>query len=266
MEEEIKKQNNKEEYISLFEAAKLCSYSEPYLRLRARAGKLKSIKLGKKWMTTSAWIKDYEARVAEWREANEARKAVPIAVLVSAPAELSGNLASDLPIIESEGVSVSSELKPVPARQNPAMPGRDFANEGDDFPILPSRRPLANFASGQIYPVPQQSKDAEAGHGEHLLWLSALVTGAVSALVLAFMAAGGDSLTDLAAKAERFSQANVSQATLSKTNTGEAGNEAVASGYEINLEDIKGEFSSDNLKGFVEEVARFINNLEISGW
>jgi hypothetical protein len=63
------------EYISLFEASKLCSYSEPYLRLRARQGKLKSIKLGKKWMTTDLWIKDYVKRTKEWNEKIAAKKA-----------------------------------------------------------------------------------------------------------------------------------------------------------------------------------------------
>lgn len=62
------------EYISLFEASKLCSYSEPYLRLRARQGKLKSIKLGKKWMTTELWIKDYVKRTKDWNDKIAAKK------------------------------------------------------------------------------------------------------------------------------------------------------------------------------------------------
>lgn len=62
MEEEAK------DYITLYEAAKLCSYSEPYLRLRARQGKLKSIKLGSRWVTKASWIKEYEARVQEWND------------------------------------------------------------------------------------------------------------------------------------------------------------------------------------------------------
>jgi len=40
-------ENQNQNYISLAQAAKMCSYSEHYLRLRARQGKLKSIKLGK---------------------------------------------------------------------------------------------------------------------------------------------------------------------------------------------------------------------------
>ncbi len=67
-------EKNNEGYISLLEASKLCSYSEPYLRLRARQGKLKSIKFGKKWMTTEFWIKDYIQRTKEWNDKIAANK------------------------------------------------------------------------------------------------------------------------------------------------------------------------------------------------
>lgn len=65
---------NENEYITLFQAAKLCPYSEPYLRLRARQGKLKSIKLGKKWATTAQWVKDYTEKANEWKERLTAKK------------------------------------------------------------------------------------------------------------------------------------------------------------------------------------------------
>lgn len=45
--------------ISLSEAAKLCCYSQEYLSLRARQGKLKSVKTGRNWMTTPEWLKEY---------------------------------------------------------------------------------------------------------------------------------------------------------------------------------------------------------------
>ena len=76
--EEKRKQNSEQDrnlgYISLSAAAKLCSYSEHYLRLRSRQGKLKSIKLGKKWMTTRAWLDDYQRQVGDWRAAAEKKK------------------------------------------------------------------------------------------------------------------------------------------------------------------------------------------------
>src|SRR3989344_9110681 len=49
----------KVEYISLAEAAKLCPYSKEYLGLRARQGKLKAIKIGRNWVTTKSWLKQY---------------------------------------------------------------------------------------------------------------------------------------------------------------------------------------------------------------
>lgn len=259
-------QTKKEDYISLFEAAKLCSYSEPYLRLRARAGKLKSIKLGKKWMTTALWLKEYEDRVAEWRQATEAKKAVPAAVLVSAPESLVKNLVQ----AESEEINeikASNPIEPALTRQITATPVQDFA-EGTDFPIVPAQKPLAKFATGQIFPVPEQSKEAQAESGDHVVWLGALVTGAISALVLAFAVSGGIGVTDIASTAQKFSQANTSQPVLSEVNVSEKGQSAseVEAGYRIDIADLKSQFSSENLEEFVNKVADFINNFNISGW
>jgi len=46
-------------YISLQEATKFCNYSQEYLSLRARHGKLKSAKIGRNWMTTKEWLEEY---------------------------------------------------------------------------------------------------------------------------------------------------------------------------------------------------------------
>ena len=47
------------DYILLSEAAKECRYSQEYLSLRARQGKLKSIKKGRNWLTTKEWLREY---------------------------------------------------------------------------------------------------------------------------------------------------------------------------------------------------------------
>ncbi len=49
----------KPNYISLQEATKYCNYSQEYLSLRARQGKLKAIKIGRNWVTTKKWVKEY---------------------------------------------------------------------------------------------------------------------------------------------------------------------------------------------------------------
>ncbi|MDD3284705.1 MAG: hypothetical protein PHZ07_03880, partial [Patescibacteria group bacterium] len=49
-----------EDYITLSEATKYCSYSQEYLSLRARQGKLKAVKIDKVWNTTKKWIEEYE--------------------------------------------------------------------------------------------------------------------------------------------------------------------------------------------------------------
>lgn len=50
---------NKDKFISLKEAADCCYYSQEYLSLRARQGKLKSIKIGRNWVTKKEWIEEY---------------------------------------------------------------------------------------------------------------------------------------------------------------------------------------------------------------
>ncbi len=49
-----------EKYISLKEAAKYCPYSQDYLKLRARQGKLKAVKMGRNWFTTREWLEMYK--------------------------------------------------------------------------------------------------------------------------------------------------------------------------------------------------------------
>jgi hypothetical protein len=49
----------KNDYISLKEASHYCSYSQDYLKLRARQGKLKAIKMGRNWFTTREWLEEY---------------------------------------------------------------------------------------------------------------------------------------------------------------------------------------------------------------
>src|SRR3989344_4980372 len=46
-------------YISLQEAAKLCKYSQEYLSLRARQGKLNAKKIKSRWVTTHGWLNEY---------------------------------------------------------------------------------------------------------------------------------------------------------------------------------------------------------------
>lgn len=47
------------EYISLQEATKYCHYTQEYLSLRARQGKLKAKKFGRNWVTKRVWLEEY---------------------------------------------------------------------------------------------------------------------------------------------------------------------------------------------------------------
>ncbi len=56
---------SKNKYILLREATKYCNYSQSYLSLRARQGKLKAKKIKRNWYTTKEWLQDYLDNVAE---------------------------------------------------------------------------------------------------------------------------------------------------------------------------------------------------------
>ncbi len=47
------------DYISLTQATRYCDYSQEYLSLRARQGKLKAIKFGRNWVTKKEWLEEY---------------------------------------------------------------------------------------------------------------------------------------------------------------------------------------------------------------
>jgi len=253
--EETNRDNINKNYISLIEASKLCSYSEPYLRLRARQGKLKSIKLGKKWMTTPAWLDDYAARVQEWRELSEAKKNnQPAATLVSAPLELSGNL----------------ERNDLQENESPAVAGPKvvFAdNAGVDAPVAvfcaasqpalpPRRRRLVSFApAGQIFPVPKQTDiDSVSSFG----WFGALLSGAGCALALFLAVNYGDSSNIFNADSGRIGQANARQAVLS---TNREDSPAAVLSSKNDFQNLFFRLPRDmSLKDLVDHIERFLEN------
>lgn len=56
------------EFISLQEATKYCHYSQEYLSLRARQGKLKAIKFGRNWVIKKEWLTEYLEKIKENNE------------------------------------------------------------------------------------------------------------------------------------------------------------------------------------------------------
>lgn len=53
---------SEEKYISLSQASEFSCYSQEYLSLRARQGKLKACKNGRNWVTTREWVREYEEK------------------------------------------------------------------------------------------------------------------------------------------------------------------------------------------------------------
>ncbi|MBI4101533.1 MAG: hypothetical protein HY443_01035, partial [Candidatus Nealsonbacteria bacterium] len=60
--------DNLNKYIPLQEATKFCNYSQEYLSLRARQGKLKAVKFGRNWVTKAEWLEEYLGQVEEYGE------------------------------------------------------------------------------------------------------------------------------------------------------------------------------------------------------
>jgi len=68
IKEENKKNSNQKiasKYISLREAAIGSPYSQEYLSLRVRQGKLKAVKEGRNWVTNKEWLEEYIKNVSD---------------------------------------------------------------------------------------------------------------------------------------------------------------------------------------------------------
>ncbi len=62
-------------HISLKEAAKYSGrYSQDYLSLRARQGKLKAIKIGRNWVTKKEWVREYLKQVEDFKNKKAIKK------------------------------------------------------------------------------------------------------------------------------------------------------------------------------------------------
>lgn len=72
--------SNKADLISLAQAADHCDYSQEYLSLRARQGKLRAIKRGRNWFTTLGWLDDYLQQVDDIKTQLKTTVAIPVAI------------------------------------------------------------------------------------------------------------------------------------------------------------------------------------------
>jgi hypothetical protein len=69
---------DKREFISLQEATQYCSYSADYLKLRARQGKLKAIKIGRAWVTKREWVEKYAKEIERYNKKRKTKKLVEL--------------------------------------------------------------------------------------------------------------------------------------------------------------------------------------------
>ena len=91
-------------YISLQDATKFCGYTQEYLSLRARQGKLKAVKFGRNWVTKEEWLKEYLGQVETYNNHNHL-----------------GRVPENLPIETSEETVVKIKLN-----QSPSLFGKIF--------------------------------------------------------------------------------------------------------------------------------------------
>lgn len=72
-----KKIDENKSYIALSEAAENTGYSQEYLSLRARQGKLQAVKIGRNWVTTKDWLQSYLQKVEEYKNNHQINGVVP---------------------------------------------------------------------------------------------------------------------------------------------------------------------------------------------
>ena len=65
------------EYITLQAATEFCPYTQEYLSLRARQGKLKALKLGRNWVSTRDWLGEYIAKSESYKNSLNGKQHAP---------------------------------------------------------------------------------------------------------------------------------------------------------------------------------------------
>jgi len=93
-------------YISLQEATKYCVYTQEYLSLRARQGKLKAIKFGRNWVTTKDWLEEYLGKIVEYN--NNLKNGKHLQFQLTQEKEDLGRPPENLPIGELKLIPVKS--------------------------------------------------------------------------------------------------------------------------------------------------------------
>jgi len=99
------------QYISLKEAEQYCPYSADYLKLRARKGKLKALKFGRRWVTKEGWVKEYAKEMeGYWQERRKKEK--PLRVIIAKPEGLEETTERpfSLPGLKPSQINIPSSL------------------------------------------------------------------------------------------------------------------------------------------------------------
>lgn len=101
-------------YISLTEAANRCEYSQEYLSLRARQGKLKAVKQGRNWVTTHEWLIDYLRHVDDVKQDLKESTTIVSPAVAAVATEIATPTLSVVPSVIPQVLSDISVSTPVP--------------------------------------------------------------------------------------------------------------------------------------------------------
>jgi hypothetical protein len=128
------------DFISLKEASEKCSYSQDYLSLRARQGKLKAAKFGRNWVTSDEWLKEYIGQPAEEEPSDTEMKTLVLksnhgsspyterAVTIYAP--------PNLPVFDEEAEALEDDYHEDIARQKAFVSKLEIASALAAFLVL----------------------------------------------------------------------------------------------------------------------------------
>ena len=140
-------QKTEKTYISLMDASKLCDYSQEYLSLRARRGKLKSLKQGRNWVTTKEWLDEYikKTEIYKVELAKNNRDKEIFFKIKTAPFSLNNKI-----LKKPESILASKEkIAEVKEEYVPIINFRESAGESSDS-IPPTNLPIENIRFSRL--------------------------------------------------------------------------------------------------------------------
>ena len=94
-------------YIPLKEATTLCDYSQDYLNLLVRKGKLRALKIGRNWVTKKEWVQEYLTAI-EQKKSKIAQRNIVRSAMVAPRVGLELPIAEKITIVQNPGPEIKN--------------------------------------------------------------------------------------------------------------------------------------------------------------